>query len=307
MDPRLNLAMNVRSPRAEKLNEWVDACWTWMFRGQRHVVPDPLSSLSFMTRDLGAAKAWLRDRTAVDHRCGLVPVLKHGDSGHGVWTQELLRTDKAWADWFLRLSGRRALFPSAGGAGNELRLPGAGARLGWRCWGNVSCRSKIGSDGASAASSARGWQRANEERRRYIINSYRVILTCSRLGQVIWVPKTDDARLDPAGRGPRRHLRIAAGRRSHGTLNACPPWRVQSLWLPLVVPLGVSLHRGMETKTAKQETQELLDVLRDDVTMDGIMAELHFKAKVLRGLEQAERGEVVGQDDAKKRLARWLE
>ena len=36
------------------------------------------------------------------------------------------------------------------------------------------------------------------------------------------------------------------------------------------------------------------------------MAELYVKAKVLRGIEQAERGEVVTQEEAKKRLSRWL-
>jgi predicted transcriptional regulator len=59
-------------------------------------------------------------------------------------------------------------------------------------------------------------------------------------------------------------------------------------------------------QTPKEATQQLLDVLPDDVSMDTIMAELYVKAKVLRGLDQAARGEFVSQEEAKKRLAKWL-
>jgi hypothetical protein len=60
-------------------------------------------------------------------------------------------------------------------------------------------------------------------------------------------------------------------------------------------------------KTAKQEAMELLERLPDDVSMDTLLAELHFKASVLRGLEQAERGEGITQDELKARLKTWLE
>lgn len=60
-------------------------------------------------------------------------------------------------------------------------------------------------------------------------------------------------------------------------------------------------------RTAKQETLDLLDRLPDDVPMDTILAQLHFKAIVLRGLEQARRGEVVSQEEVKARLNKWIE
>lgn len=62
----------------------------------------------------------------------------------------------------------------------------------------------------------------------------------------------------------------------------------------------------MVMQTPKQTTRELLEVLPDDVSMETIMGQLYVRAKVLRGLEQAERGEVVTQEEAKQRLARWL-
>ena len=62
----------------------------------------------------------------------------------------------------------------------------------------------------------------------------------------------------------------------------------------------------MVMQTPKQTTRELLEVLPDDVSMETIMGQLYVRAQVLRGLEQAERGEVVTQEEAKQRLARWL-
>jgi hypothetical protein len=60
-------------------------------------------------------------------------------------------------------------------------------------------------------------------------------------------------------------------------------------------------------KTAKQEAVELLDMLPDDVTMETLIAELRFKASVLRGLEQAARGEGISHDEVKQRVRTWLE
>jgi predicted transcriptional regulator len=59
-------------------------------------------------------------------------------------------------------------------------------------------------------------------------------------------------------------------------------------------------------KTAKQELIELLERLPDDAPMDSLLAEMHFKASVLRGLEEARRGEVVSHEVVKERLDAWL-
>jgi hypothetical protein len=60
-------------------------------------------------------------------------------------------------------------------------------------------------------------------------------------------------------------------------------------------------------KTAKQELLELLERLPDDVSMDTMLAEMHFKAIVLRGLEDAHRGDVVSQEEVRARLSKLLE
>jgi predicted transcriptional regulator len=58
-------------------------------------------------------------------------------------------------------------------------------------------------------------------------------------------------------------------------------------------------------RSARQELLELLERLPDDSPMDSLLAEMHFKASVLRGLEQAERGEGMSHDEVKERLRAW--
>jgi len=46
--------------------------------------------------------------------------------------------------------------------------------------------------------------------------------------------------------------------------------------------------------------------LPDNCSYDDIMAEIYFKQKVDRGLQDIEDGKVLSHDEAKKRLSRWI-
>ena len=59
-------------------------------------------------------------------------------------------------------------------------------------------------------------------------------------------------------------------------------------------------------KTGKQEALELIERLPDGSSLETIIAELAFQARILRGLEQADRGETMSHEDAGERLDRWL-
>jgi|CXWL01.1.fsa_nt_gi predicted transcriptional regulator len=60
-------------------------------------------------------------------------------------------------------------------------------------------------------------------------------------------------------------------------------------------------------KTARRELLELLERLPDDAPMETLLAEMHFKASVLRGLEDSHRGDVVSHEEVRSRLNKWLE
>lgn len=61
------------------------------------------------------------------------------------------------------------------------------------------------------------------------------------------------------------------------------------------------------TKTAKQIVLDLLEKLPDDVTLERLICELDFRAKLQRGLAQAERGEGIPHEEVVRRLNKWLE
>ncbi len=59
-------------------------------------------------------------------------------------------------------------------------------------------------------------------------------------------------------------------------------------------------------RTAKNELQEVLDGMPDDAPMDTLLAQMHYKASILRGLADAERGDVVSHEEVRRRLNKWL-
>ena len=58
--------------------------------------------------------------------------------------------------------------------------------------------------------------------------------------------------------------------------------------------------------TAKQEVAQLLSKLPEDCTLEDVQYHLYVVEKIQRGLERAEKEGAVSQQEAEKRMARWL-
>jgi predicted transcriptional regulator len=58
--------------------------------------------------------------------------------------------------------------------------------------------------------------------------------------------------------------------------------------------------------TAKETVRRLLDDLPNDASLEDIQYHITVCAKVERGLRDVEAGHVVNQDEAKRRMAKWL-
>jgi predicted transcriptional regulator len=56
--------------------------------------------------------------------------------------------------------------------------------------------------------------------------------------------------------------------------------------------------------TAKERIRATVEALPDNVTVEQAIERLYFLAKIERGLEQADAGETVSHDEAKRRLLR---
>jgi DUF2075 family protein len=70
-----------------------------------------------------------------------------------------------------------------------------GLEIDWAglCWGNDLTPRADRSEWHARRFRGSKWTNANSEFARYILNSYRVLLTRARRGQVIWVPQPDGA------------------------------------------------------------------------------------------------------------------
>lgn len=57
----------------------------------------------------------------------------------------------------------------------------------------------------------------------------------------------------------------------------------------------------------KEQMLQTIQELPDDVSFDDAMERLYLMYKIERGIEQSDRGEVVSQEEARQRMARWLQ
>ena len=59
--------------------------------------------------------------------------------------------------------------------------------------------------------------------------------------------------------------------------------------------------------STKEQVMDMIRELPEDVTLDDIMAELYFRAKVDAGLRELDEGKGIPHKDVEKRLAKWLD
>lgn len=186
--PDLHLGVSMRSFRAETLSDFI----SHVLNGDAQVARAAVAGLDkyplMMTRDLGAARAWLRSQARGSERFGLV-----ASSGAHRLRPEGLHIKAAIdpANWFL--NGRDDVRSSFAleEAASEFDIQGL--ELDWTgvCWD-----ADLRYDDAWLTFDFKGtrWQSINDRfRRLYLKNAYRVILTRARQGMVVFVPRGDAA------------------------------------------------------------------------------------------------------------------
>jgi hypothetical protein len=195
-DHRLHLAVSMRSFRAEHVSQFVKAVLDCeegraqsIFRNFKDRFPIVL------TRNLDAAKQWVRSKARGNERVGVVT----SSAGYRLKPHAIdVRVQIDPVPWFLNDSPdtRSSMFLED--AATEFQVQGL--ELDWVCvtWdadfrfqnGGWSYHSFVGS----------AWNRVGkEERRRYLKNAYRVLLTRARQGMAIFIPSGDvrDSSRDP--------------------------------------------------------------------------------------------------------------
>jgi predicted transcriptional regulator len=56
----------------------------------------------------------------------------------------------------------------------------------------------------------------------------------------------------------------------------------------------------------KEQVRELLETLPDEASFEDIQYRIYVRQTIQRGIEAADRGELVDQDEVERRMARWL-
>jgi predicted transcriptional regulator len=56
----------------------------------------------------------------------------------------------------------------------------------------------------------------------------------------------------------------------------------------------------------KQQILKAIEGLPDDASVEDALGRFYLLYKIERGLRQADRGELISQEEARQRMARWL-
>jgi hypothetical protein len=191
-DPALHLAVSVRSFRAESVSSYVAALLGDNAALARSVAPGEHRFPIYRTRDLSAARRWLRSRRRASERAGLLA------SSNAIRLKPEGIYVKAGIDvcnWFLNPTDDIRSSNALEDAATEFDVQGL--ELDWTCvaW-DLNLRRNIGWE----AREFRGtrWQAIHGNgdalgRADYVRNAYRVLLTRARQGMVIHVPRGDIA------------------------------------------------------------------------------------------------------------------
>lgn len=187
-EPDLHLAVSMRSFRAERVSEFVKAALDCDANLARKVLlkMDDRYPIA-ITRDLDAAKDWVRSHARGTERYGLVSSSQAMRlKPHAID----VRVDINPVHWFLNDSTDTRSSNFLEDAATEFQIQGL--ELDWTCvtW-DADLRHRSGGWDYHDFRGNRWVRRNNTERRRYLLNAYRVLLTRARQGMVIFVPPGD--------------------------------------------------------------------------------------------------------------------
>jgi hypothetical protein len=192
LDALLQLEVPLRSFRSPALNDWVAS----VLLGDSSNASQIAGTLAYpirLTRSLAAARAWLRNATRGQRRCGLV-----ANSGarrlRADGVGEILNATDGMdiAHWYLNPPGDIRASYALEVPANEYTCQGLELDFAAICWGGNFVHDREGERWLYRRLNGTRWQVVTDaSRRRFIENGYRVLLTRAREGMMMWVPTGD--------------------------------------------------------------------------------------------------------------------
>lgn len=188
--PALHLATSVRSFRSERYSEFVNRLLDLDTEGAHALLPEATARFPLcVTRDLAAAKAWLRAKARGSERYGIV-VSSEAQRLRPHAIDVRVKVDPV--HWFL--AGKEDTRSSFYLEDVATEFQVQGLELDWTCvvWDGDLRHASSGWTHHSFVGDR--WTRIKKpERQAYLVNAYRVLLTRARQGTVIVVPPGDQA------------------------------------------------------------------------------------------------------------------
>lgn len=193
--PELHLKTSIRSFRADKQCQFVDA----LLDNKPDEAKDVYNIISekypvYITRDYEIAKNWVRNQVRGSQRSGVLACSSAQRlKPEGIYVP----TDIDVKNWFLAPSDDLRSSNMLEIVASEFKVQGLEIDWAIVCW-DADLRRKEGKNDWDYYS-FRGtrWNRRNKpEQKRYLLNSYRVLLTRARQGMIIFVPKGVDPEVD---------------------------------------------------------------------------------------------------------------
>jgi len=191
--PELHLGVSLRSFRAENLSAFVHALLS--FNPDAAALYDTIKAHYpiVLTRDMTKARTWLRKNTRGSQRSGVL-VSKTAARFKPLAVDVLGQGDENAVHWFLEDKTDIRSSNYLEDAATEIQVQGL--ELDYTCvlW-DADLRCENGSwqyfnfNGRTAWREEAGQTESSLERRKYMLNAYRVLLTRARIGLVICVPE----------------------------------------------------------------------------------------------------------------------
>lgn len=192
----LHLETSIRSFRADKQckfvdtlldNNPVDAKKYYAMISEKYPV--------FLTRDINLAKQWTKDQVRGSQRCGVLACSSAQRlKPEGIYVP----TEIDVKNWFLAPSDDLRSSNMMEVVASEFKVQGLEIDWATVCWDADLRRAGNGEDWDYFNFRGTKWMHRNkEEQQRYLVNSYRVLLTRARQGMVIFVPRGVDEEDDP--------------------------------------------------------------------------------------------------------------
>jgi DUF2075 family protein len=204
-DPNLTLTVPLRSYRSPRVADWVSAVLDGKQDDAAAIMLEIGEYPILLTRDSQAAVDWLRSQGRGERRFGLVATstaIRLRADGFGVSLNATDGRDIAY--WYLNPRGDVRSSYALEVTANQYTTQGLELDFIGLCWGGDLLIS--GEKWTTRRFSGTFWKAANGDRQRFILNSYRVLLTRAREGIIIWVPRGDPS--DPT-REPSAYNRTA--------------------------------------------------------------------------------------------------